>query len=789
MENSNKTNRNSPNYELIDIKEIVLKYFRKWHWFILSIIVCFGIAYLYLKISNDKYDVQSTILLRKDENTKGLVDMSMLDGLGMFPSAKEVEDEIQVISSKSIVLQTIKSLGIENEYYVKSGLKYEELYPTSPLRLITPDSFNDTIKQIIELKLTKNDDGYKLKLLYNKETFNYKLSDINKAFKTVVGTFKFNQISQIDEDKTYKFIVYPIQQLTENYCNTISVAAVNKKSNAIKISTISTCRKKSIAFINKMVDIYNLDAVIDKNLIASNTAEFVKERLELIENELLDVELDVESYKRRNSLTDIKSEAEIYLKSASEYDKKLAEIETQINLVSYIQTYVKDSKNQYSLVPANLGIEDKSLLTFLQEYNKSLLDRMRMMRTTNAENPVIMQMEQQLMELRESIIISIRSIKDGLLIAKKDLIRKDAQFASKIKDVPTQERQYLEIMRQQAIKEKLFMFLLQKREENALTLASTTPSAKTIDSAFSSLSPVAPKRMMIFLLAIIIGFVIPTIIIYILDLFDDKINNSKELKRLIKVPFLGSIGVKQSDEIVVVNEGLTTPIVEMFRIIRTNLQFLLTGKENPVILVTSSISGEGKSFTSINLAMSLALMKKKVVLVGLDIRSPMIGNYLHLSKDKGVTMFISNPSMKIDEIIIPSELHDYLEVIPAGPVPPNPAELIMSSRLDYLFAELRKRYDYIVVDSAPIGLVSDTYLLNRLVDNSIFMTRQHYTPKEATELINEIAESQKLKGISVILNGTNEISGYGYGYGYGSKSKSNSDMRYIKKMNKYKKFV
>jgi capsular exopolysaccharide synthesis family protein len=787
MENSNKTNRNSTNYELIDIKEIALKYFRKWHWFLISIIVCFGIAYLYLKISNDKYDVQSTILLRKDENTKGLVDMSMLDGLGMFPSAKEVEDEIQVISSKSIVLQTIKSLGVENEYFVKTGLKYEELYPTSPLRLITPDSFNDTIKQRVELKLSKNDDGYKLKLLYNKETYNYKLTSINKAFKTVVGTFKFNQISPIDEESTYKFIIYPIQQLTENYCNSISVAAVNKKSNAIKISTVSTCRKKSIAFINKMVDIYNLDAVIDKNLIASNTAEFVKERLELIENELLDVELDVESYKRRNSLTDIKSEAEIYLKSASEYDKKLAEIETQINLVSYIQTYVKDSKNQYSLVPANLGIEDKSLLTFLQEYNKSLLDRMRMMRTTNAENPVIMQMEQQLMELRESIIISIRSIKDGLLIAKKDLIRKDAQFASKIKDVPTQERQYLEIMRQQAIKEKLFMFLLQKREENALTLASTTPSAKTIDSAFSSLSPVAPKRMMIFLLAIIIGFIIPIVIIYILDLFDDKINNSKELKRLIKVPYLGSIGVKQSDDIVVVNEGLTTPIVEMFRIIRTNLQFLLTGKENPVILVTSSISGEGKSFTSINLAMSLALMKKKVVLVGLDIRSPMIGNYLHLSKEKGVTMFISDGTMKIDEIIIPSELHEYLEVIPAGPVPPNPAELIMSSRLDDLFAELRKRYDYIVVDSAPIGLVSDTYLLNRLIDNSIFMTRQHYTPKEATELINEIAESQKLKGISVILNGTNEISGYGYGYGYGSKS--NSDTKYIKKMNKYKKFV
>jgi len=250
---------------------------------------------------------------------------------------------------------------------------------------------------------------------------------------------------------------------------------------------------------------------------------------------------------------------------------------------------------------------------------------------------------------------------------------------------------------------------------------------------------------------------------------------------LVKVPYLGSIGIKKEPDVVVVREGKTTPIVEMFRIIRTNLQFMLAGKESPVILITSSISGEGKSFTSINIAMSFALMKKKVVLVGLDIRSPMLGDYLHLSKERGITMYISDESYTMNDIITPSNLHPYLDVIPAGPVPPNPAELIMNQRLDSLFEQLKEKYDYIIVDSAPIGLVSDTYLLNRLVDNSIYVSRQNYTPREACGLINEIYDHNRLNGMAVVLNGTNESFGYGYGYGYGAKSQKKKD--YENKMN------
>lgn len=778
MEN-NTPNLNSSNINNIDLREILIKYLRKWHWFLISVAICFVVAYFYLKVTNDKFQVQSTILLRKDKSSSGLLDMSMLDGLGgLSGSSKEVEDEIQVLSSRKLMTNVIKSLGIETEYYGKSGLKYDEIYPLTPLKLITPANFNDTVKQQVSFKIVRNDTGYRIDYKFGRLSERFEVADLNNPIKTSSGVYKFKQILPIKVGETFKIYSYSFRSLTDSYCSSIKVSSVNKKSNALNVSTVSACPKKSEVVLDKLIELYNQDAVIDKNLIATSTAAFVQERIKLIGAELLDVELSVENYKKKNKLTDITADADIFLKSASEYDTKLALLETQLNLVGYIEAYVKESKHQYDLVPANLGIEDKSLLQLMQEYNKALLERLKLLRTTNERNPVLMQMEQQLKELRTSIIVSISSIKEGLKIAKRDVVGKTSQFTSRINGVPTQERELTEIIRQKEIKSKLYLFLLQKREENALSLASTIPSAKTVDSAYSSLSPISPKRMMVFLLAILFGLIIPLVYIYIVDLLNNKIVDSKELKRLVKVPYLGSIGLKKDSDVVVVREGITTPIVEMFRIIRTNIQFMLAGNDKPVILVTSSISGEGKSFTSINMAISFALMKKKVVLVGLDIRNPMLGDYLHLSKERGVTMYISDESYTVNDIIIPSNLHPYLDVIPAGPVPPNPAELIMSKRLDVLFQQLRGMYDYVIVDSAPIGLVSDTYLINRLVDNCIYVARQNYTPREACSLINEIYENNKLNNMAVVLNGTNETSGYGYGYGYGagySKSYKNKE--------------
>ncbi|MDP4238026.1 MAG: polysaccharide biosynthesis tyrosine autokinase [Bacteroidota bacterium] len=787
MEN-NTPDLNSSNTEIINIREILIKYLQKWHWFLISVIVCLAIAYFYLKTTNEQFDVQTTILIRKDNSKSGLLDMSMLDGLGgVSGTSKEVEDEIQLLSSKTLMTNVIKSLGIETEYYEKNGLRYDEIYPLTPLKLITPPLFNDTVKQSVLFKLKRKDAGYQIDFKSGRFSERYEVPDLNKTINTPLGAFKFQQILPIKVGDSFKIISNSTRLLTDAYCSSIKANSATKKSNAINVSTVSACPKKSEAVLDKLIELYNQDAVIDKNLIATSTAAFVQERIKLIGTELLDVEMNVENYKKKNKLTDITTDADIFLQSASEYDTKLAGLETQLNLVGYIEAYVKDNKHHYDLVPANLGIEDKSLLQLMADYNKELLERMKLLRTTNERNPVLMQMEQQLKEQRNSIIVSIASIKDGLKIAKKDVLGKTSQFNSRINGVPTQERELTEILRQKEIKSKLYLFLLQKREENALSLASTIPSAKTIDPAYSSLAPVSPKRTMIYFLALLLGIILPMVYIYVADLLNNKILDSKELKRLIKVPYLGSIGLKKDAGIVVVREGLTTPIVEMFRIIRTNIQFMLAGKEKPVILITSSISGEGKSFTAINLAMTFALLKKKVILVGLDIRSPMLGNYLHLSKEKGITIYISDESYIAEDIIVPSDLHPYLDVIPAGPVPPNPAELMMNQRLDDLFLQLREMYDYIIIDSAPIGLVSDTYLLNRLADNCVYVARQNYTPREACTLINEIYEHNKLNNMSVILNGTDESSGYGYGYGYGQRHHKTDSAEKMNLINKIRK--
>jgi len=757
---------NKTSYNTINVRELAFKYIRKWYWFVISFFLCFAVAYLYLNVTIPNYEVKTTILLRQDNSTKGFSEMAMLESMGIMGSSKEVEDEIQVLTSKNIMKNVIEDLELETEYYEKQGLKFKECYPVTDVKLIVQENFNRNLVDVLELNLIPNDNGYKIKFKTEDYNETYYIKNLNESIKTPIGILGFKATkSKLTKKPTYKIVSYPTKNITEIYSKRINISSATKKSNAIIISTIASNTEKAKAILNKLVELYNLDAILDKNMIASNTKTFVDERLQLIKNELLDVELDVENYKKENSLTNITSEAELFLRSSSEYEKKLAEIETQINLIGYIESHVKDNRNQYSLIPANLGIQDGSLIELIKTYNLALLERMKLMRTTNNDNPVITQVEQQLKTLRTSIIASIGSVKDGILISKKDLLGKDAQFNSKIKQVPTQERKFIEIKRQQEIKQNLYLFLLQKREENALTLASTVPSAKTLDSAYSSISPISPKRIYILGIAFLISLIIPIILLYIIDLMNDKISDKKELIRLVKVPYLGSIGINKEADRVVVREGKTTPIVEMFRMIRTNLQFMLANKKSPVILITSSVGGEGKSFTAINLAMSFALMSKKVILIGLDIRKPMLGDYMHISKNKGVSLFLSDSSYKLKDIIIPSGIHPFLNVIPAGPIPPNPAELLMSNRLEEMIAELKLEYDYIIIDSAPVGVVSDTYLLNRVIDNAVYVSRQNYTPKEVTELINEIHDNNKLNNIGLILNGVDEASGYGYGYG------------------------
>lgn len=757
------------NIEIINLKEIAFKYLKKWRWFVASTIISLAIAVLYILSTNTTFSVESTILIREDNNRELFSEMAIVQSFGLEGVKKDVEDEMRILCSKTILSEAIRDLDISTEYYVKNRLRYTDIYPEIPLKLAVNYKPSKQPQQVLILKIKKVANVYRINLQYGEDKEKLEINDLSKPFKTIVGTIKLTPSKEFNENNTYKIIDYPLVSITNNYSQIIQVNTINKKTNAVKISMVSSNPIKAQTVINKLIELYNLDAVLDKNIIASNTKDFVEKRLELLKNELLDVEISVETYKKQNNMTDLSTQAEFFMRTTGEYNKELSRIETQLNLVDYIQKHLNESENRYSLIPANLGLQDGALQSLIKNYNDALLERLKISRTSNSKNPLITQLEEQISTMRSSIIASIISVSDGLKISKRDLKNKESQFTGKIKQIPTQEREYIDIKRQQEIKNNLYIFLLQKREENALTLASTIPSAKTLDKAYVIPEPVAPKKMMVMLIALIIGMIIPIAIIYILDLFDQTIKDKKELQRLTKVPFVGSVSNAKENEKVVVGEGRTTPIAEMFRLIRTNLQFMLSNKPSHVILITSAGSGEGKSFTAINLALSFALTNKKVMLMGLDIRKPALGEYLNITEKSGITHYLSNESLTIDEITLKSDLHKNLNIILSGPVPPNPTELLMSYRLDEMIEELREKYDYIVLDSAPLGIVSDTYLLNRLSDNVLFVCRQNYTPREATELINEVYQKGNLNGMGLILNGVDKEIEYGYGYGYGHK--------------------
>ena len=371
--------------------------------------------------------------------------------------------------------------------------------------------------------------------------------------------------------------------------------------------------------------------------------------------------------------------------------------------------------------------------------------------------------------MRQNIVASIASVRESLTITRDGLRQRDSRFNARIKSVPNQERQYVQIKRQQELKEEIYLFLYQKREENALMLAATATPAKIVDIPKVDTDSGQPKRKIVLLLCIILGLGIPAGILYIWSMFNDKIGDAKEYESLVHTAFAGQIVENSRGKHIAINEGESTVSAELFRLLRTNLRFILpAGVQHPVILVTSCINGEGKSYIATNIALSLALLNKKVVLVGLDIRKPMLAKYFELSNKGCLTSYLADDSFAIDDTIQSSPAHKNLDIIPAGVIPPNPAELLQTERLDMLFAELRKRYDYIIVDTAPVAMVSDTFLLDRISDMTLFVSRANYTPREMIDFINQITEQKRLKHIACVFNGVkNAKAGYGYGYGYG----------------------
>lgn len=753
----------------IDIRLWCTRILKNWYWFFISCFL-FGVLGIYKYFSTTpQYEVDSRIMIRSNEADKTLpqTDMMQMMGLG---GGKMVEDEMAILTSRDILTQVVSELDLQSEYRKKRYLRWEGQYPSRDLTVEYPPVFLDTTKKFVKIKLCVRKDDYAVKVQYGKWRHSrHTVKDITQPFNTCAGEIYFTIHRPMETGKKYKIFTLPMLPAVDKYAQAIQADILNKESNVIVINTVTDMPQRAIDFMKKEIELYNLDAVIDKNLMASNTATFIEDRLRLIEEELSVAEAEVEQYKENYGIVDLTSEAGLYLRESAEYKKRVAEIETQLNLVKYVADYVSDDSKAENLIPANLGIADGSLISLIAEYNRMVLNKMRVQRTAMDNNPVVGQMDRQLAVMRENIITSIASVSNSLKISKQDLEKRYGNVESQRGDIPSQERKYREVARNKQLKESLYLYLYEKREENALTLASTIMPAKVIAQPQMNPTASAPRLKIIGLICLILGCGFPFAVIYLYHIFNNRLeDDTKELERKTKMPFGGALVQNHHGEHVAVREGVNSVSAELFRSLRTNIGFMIpSAKKNPVILVTSSVNSEGKSYVATNLAISLSLLNKKVALVGLDIRKPMLSTYMGLSSEGCLTSYLSDDSYSIDDLVVPSEFSN-LDILPSGIIPPNPNELLQSNRLDQLFAELRQRYDYVIVDSAPVAMVSDTFQLSRVADMTVYVCRARYTTFDLIDFLNQVNEQKRLPNIVTVLNGVNAKSiGYGYGYGYG----------------------
>jgi tyrosine-protein kinase Etk/Wzc len=756
--------------EEINIKALLYHYLSYWYFFAVGVVVAFTLTFLYLRYATPEYNVKSKILIRDDKKGADMLGGSALGDLDVFKSSKSIDNEIEVLNAISLMERVLTELNLNVSYYQQGRVKEAEVYGK-----------NVPVKVIIG-KLDSLAYGKSIELHFN-DNNSFNLTDENVEGEVITSSHKFGQEIQKpygkftvvantttgspDAIQTIRIQFQDIRKLATHYSEQqITIEPVNKNASVLMISMTGPIQEKGKDIINKLVEVYNKEAVEDKNLIASNTIKFIDERLKYLTAELSDVEKDVEQYKRKNELTDVSSEAKLYVERASEYNKQLAEFEIQLDILNSIEKYLSGKGEQYQLVPSTLSIQDPTLLGLISKFNELQLERERMLRTTQPGNLLIQNINDQLANLQVNILENLQNIRRGLAITRDNLKANMASFDSRIQHVPSIERELLEIQRQQGIKQGLYLYLLQKREESAVSLAATVANSRVLDPAMAGEKPVKPKKQLIYLLALMLGLGVPFTIIYVKDLLNDRVREKKDIEQVTATPILGEIAHKEQEETLVITQNSRDTVAEMFRHVRTNLQFATIGKENKIILITSSMGGEGKTFLSINLAASLVLTGKKVVILGFDLRKPRLLQDLGLPDGPGLSNYLISEQVTVDNIVQPIKAIDGLYVIGSGPIPPNPAELMMSSKVKQLLNILKESFDHIIIDSAPVGQVSDAYNLASFTDSSIYVVRYSYTYKTQLEIIDDIYRNQKLKHLMIVLNDAKKGSSYGYGYGY-----------------------
>ncbi|GGG25183.1 GumC family protein [Pontibacter amylolyticus] len=750
--------------EPLDIKGLVMKYLRYWYLFVIGVALALATAHLYLRYSTPVYSVKATILI-KDESGADLASSAMFADMALMKSNKTFSNEVLVIKSKGLMERVLSELGLEVSYFGEGRIKSPELYGgRSPIEVVIADLDSAGFGRSFVIEV---EDNNTFSIFEGEDKVS--THKFGEQIKKKYGAFTVVADSEVTSDKGRRVLVRfnDLRKLAAKYSSQLGVKNVNEYATVMELSLTDPVPAKGKDILNKLIEVYNRESVYEKNQAVTKTIEFIDDRLVYLTQELSDVEKEVVQYLQENKMIDVAASGGVYSSTAHEYNQQVTQNEIRLDILGSIEDYLKKDENRFELVPTSLDIADPTLNGLIANFNELQNQRQRLLRNNTETNPLVRNVDEQLETLRFNILENLQNIKNGLLIVRRNLQASAQQFESQVRKVPSMQRDLQVIGRQQGIKEGLYLYLLQKREEAALSQAITPSNSRVIDSATAEGSPVEPLATNIYLMALLAGLAIPFAGIFLRDMLNDTVQELRDVEKATTTPILGEIGHNGSGKMLVISEQSRSSSAELFRLLRANLQFAAGGKENKVILITSSMSGEGKTFFSLNLAASLVMTGKKVVVLGFDLRKPKLTQGVNLPNNIGITNYLISDTVLIESLIQFVPEMPELAIIGSGPIPPNPAELMLLPKIGTLLDELKANFDFIILDSSPVGQVADTLALAPYIDSSLYIVRYNYTHKKQLQIIDDLYKSRKLKHPMIVLNDAKKGNSYGYSYGYG----------------------
>ncbi|MBB3836423.1 capsular exopolysaccharide synthesis family protein [Runella defluvii] len=750
-----------------NLRLIIFKYLRYWYWFILSLFFSLAVSYFYLQYTTPIYRVSASLLI-KDEKKGMTSGNQILKDLEISGGSKIVENEIEILKSRNLIENVINELNLTVGYYEEGRFRDSELFKKSPITLNYTQLQNNAYQTPLYIQTIDNQ-HYRL---LNQDKNNLGTYLYTQPVNSGYGRFRvFISKKEIIPNQIIKIFFYDKENLIESLTQQLQVNLLNTKSTVLEVGLETNDPDKGKIILAKLLDAYSYSSLQDKNREASNTMRFIEERLKLITGELVNVEKDVETYKSSQGITDLSTEANLFLEKVKDNDTKLNEVDIQLKVLDGVERYLQSGQGQ--IAPATLMVTDPILTSFIEKLGELELQKEKVSRSVQPGNPFLETLNTQISNTKQAIRESVNNQKKGLSITKSGLQSLNTRFETTIRAIPRKEREFVSIQRQQNIKENLYLILLQKREETALSYASTVTDSRIIDLPHSTSSPIKPRKRTIYLISFLIGFIFPILVLHLKEMLNDKVQTKKEIEQETSVSIFGEIALKPKEvKSPLLDTKSRSFITEQFRILRTNLQYINSNSNNDlgrVILFTSSNSGEGKSFVTLNLAASIAALGKKVVVLELDLRKPKLSDYLSLPRDHGITNYLIGNTTP-DSILQKTGV-DNLSLIATGPLPPNPSELLSNGRIKSLLELYRQQFDYILIDTPPVGLVTDAVILSPLIDACFYIVRHDMTPKRDLLIVSELKKNDKFKSISIIFNGVNYRNSreYRYGYGYGTK--------------------